>query len=309
MTKLGYLLPTRENIMRGEHGVKALIEGAQHAEAQGYDSLWIGDSLFSRPRHDPLTLLAGVAAAVPRVTLGTAVLLPALRNPVLLAQQLATIDQISEGRLIVGAGIGADLPPIHAEFKAASVPFEKRVGRMNEGFDLCRALWTGKPVSWEGRWELSEVTMAPVPHRPGGPPIWMAANVDAGVRRAARLYDGWFPIGPTAEVIKARHGMLVQTATAEGRTVPTTAVYLTVCVGNEEDACEQQINHYLETYYGMPADVMRRVQACFGGRVADVIDFIRSFVAAGADHIVLRLVGDHHQTLDVLAEHRNELAP
>ena len=71
----------------------------------GIDSIWVGDSLLARPRHDPLTLLAAVAAAVPDVGLGTAVLLPALRNPVVLAQQLATIDQISEGRLIIGAGI------------------------------------------------------------------------------------------------------------------------------------------------------------------------------------------------------------
>ena len=308
MTKIGYLVPTRENIMRGEHSARPLIEASQYAEGLGYDSLWIGDSLFSRPRHDPLTLLAGVAAAVPRVELGTAVLLPALRNPVLLAQQLATIDQISEGRLIVGAGIGADLPPIHAEFKAASVPFEKRVGRMNEGFDLCRALWTGEPVTWNGRWDLNDVVMAPVPHRPGGPPIWMAANVDPGVQRAARLYDGWFPIGPTAQVIKERHALLVDTATEAGRTVPTTAVYLTVSVGDAGEDCDQQINTYLETYYGMPANIMRQVQACFGGTIAEVLDFIRSFVEAGADHIVLRLVGDHQKTLATIARHRDELA-
>ena len=72
--------------------------------------------------------------------LGTAVLLPVLRNPVLLAHQAATIDQISEGRLILGLGIGADVPAIRAEFEAAGVPFEKRVGRLMEGFRLCRAL-------------------------------------------------------------------------------------------------------------------------------------------------------------------------
>jgi len=81
-----------------------------------------------------------------RVDLGTAVLLPALRNPVVLAQQVATLDQISEGRVILGVGIASDFPNIRSEFVAAGVPFEKRVGRLLEGMQLCRALWTGKPA-------------------------------------------------------------------------------------------------------------------------------------------------------------------
>src|SRR6266436_6047818 len=84
--------------------------------------------------------------------LDLAVFLPALRNPVVLAHQLATLDQISEGRLVLGAGIASDVPNIRAEFVAAGVPFEGRVGRMMEGLRLARALWTGKPVDWDGRW-------------------------------------------------------------------------------------------------------------------------------------------------------------
>ena len=83
--KIGYLLPTRERIMDDEPSTARLIELAEKAETLGYDSLWVGDSLFARPRHEPMTLLAGVATRTQRVELGTAVLLPALRNPVLLA--------------------------------------------------------------------------------------------------------------------------------------------------------------------------------------------------------------------------------
>ena len=100
--KIGYLLPTREQIMEGRHDAASLLALAERAEALGYDSVWVGDSVLARPRHDPLTLLAAVAARVPRVMLGTAVLLPALRNPVLLAHQVATLDQVSEGRFILG---------------------------------------------------------------------------------------------------------------------------------------------------------------------------------------------------------------
>ena len=102
--KLGYLLPTREQIMEGRPDAAPLLTLAERAAAAGFDSVWVGDSLLARPRHEPLTLLAGVAGRVPRIALGTAVLLPALRNPVLLAHQVATLDQISEGRLILGVG-------------------------------------------------------------------------------------------------------------------------------------------------------------------------------------------------------------
>jgi alkanesulfonate monooxygenase SsuD/methylene tetrahydromethanopterin reductase-like flavin-dependent oxidoreductase (luciferase family) len=152
--QIGYLLPTRERVMEGRPETAPLLELATRAERLGFDSVWVGDSLLARPRHDPLTLLAAVAAQTRKVALGTAVFLPALRNPVVLAHQLATLDQISEGRLVLGAGIASDVPNIRAEFAAAGVSFEGRVGRMMEGLRLARALWTGKPVDWQGRWPV-----------------------------------------------------------------------------------------------------------------------------------------------------------
>src|SRR5689334_295349 len=190
---LGYLLPTRENIMAGEPDARPLLQLAARAEALGYDSIWVGDSVLARPRHDPLTLLAAVAARVPRVLLGTAVLLPALRNPVLLAHQIATLDQVSEGRFILGVGIARDVPNIRAEFAACGVPFEKRVGRMMEGLRLCRALWSGETVDWDGRWPVSGGVLAPVPHRPGGAPRWDGGHTAASGERAGLRVDGWVP--------------------------------------------------------------------------------------------------------------------
>src|ERR1700747_2346129 len=111
---IGYLLPTRERVMDGRPETRPLLDLAARAEGLGFDSVWVGDSLLARPRHDPLTLLAAVAARTTKVELGTAVFLPALRNPVVLAHQLATLDQISEGRLVLGAGIASDVPNIRA---------------------------------------------------------------------------------------------------------------------------------------------------------------------------------------------------
>ena len=173
--QIGYLLPTRERVMARRPEAAPLLELAARAERLGYHSVWVGDSLLARPRHDPLTLLAAVAARTQKVLLGTAVFLPVLRNPVVLAHQLATLDQISEGRLVLGAGIASDVPNIRAEFAAAGVPFEGRVGRMMEGLRLARKLWTGEPVNWEGRWgQRRRVGPHPVP-------AGRAADLDGGL--------------------------------------------------------------------------------------------------------------------------------
>ena len=195
--RIGYLLPTREQIMEGRQDAASLLALAARAEALGYNSVWVGDSVLARPRHDPLTLLAGVAGRVPRVALGTAVLLPALRNPVLLAHQVATLDQVSEGRFILGVGIARDVPNIRAEFAACGVPFEKRVGRMMEGLRLCRALWTGEAVNWDGRWPVSDSVLAPVPYRPEGRPSGSAAIRPRALSASANGSTAGFPTRPT----------------------------------------------------------------------------------------------------------------
>lgn len=307
--KIGYLLPTRENIMSGDPQTRSLLDAARRAQSLGFDSIWVGDSLLARPRHDPLTLLAAVAAAVPDVELGPAVLLPALRNPVVLAQQLATLDQLSEGRLILGIGIAGDTPAIRSEFAAAGVPFEGRVGRMMEGLRLAQDLWSGEPVTWDGRWQVDHGVLAPVPHNPGGPPIWLAAGADVGIERAAKHYDGWFPIGPDAETFRQRQQLFVESAVSAGRDPAdlTTAIYLTVAIDDDADLAEAAIDDYLQSYYGAPPAILRSIQACRGGTVGQVLDFIRSYVDAGAQHVVLRLVGDHELMLTELAAHRHEL--
>src|SRR5262245_45320933 len=214
--RIGYLLPTREHVMAGRPEAAPLIALAQRAADLGFDSVWAGDSLLARPRHDPLTLLAGVAVRVPRLELGTAVLLVALRNPVVLAQQVATLDQISEGRVILGVGIASDLPNIRAEFAAAGVPFEKRVGRLLEGLRLCRELWTGSAVCLDGRWRV-EGMLGVTPHRPGGPPLWIAGALPASLERAGRHFDGWLPNGQDAKTWAEQWAQIKAIARDAGR--------------------------------------------------------------------------------------------
>jgi len=301
---VGYLLPTRERVMSGEPGAAALLDLAERAEGLGFDSLWAGDSLLARPRHDPLTLLAAVAARTTRALVGTAILMPVLRNPVVLAQQVATIDQISGGRFVLGVGIGADNPAVRREFVAAGVPFEERLARTLEGLRLCRALWSGEPVTWNGRWRLDGQVLGPVPARPGGPPIWMATMVDAGFERTGRLFDGWLPIGPDdGAVYRARLAAVEASAAAAGRPGAVTgAMYLTISLHDDPAEAERRLEDYLGRYYApAPVALMRRVQACYAGPTEGLSCWLDRFVAAGARHLVLRFAGDHERHLEAVA--------
>jgi len=305
----GYLLPTREHVMEGRHEAGSLLALAEKAEALGLDSVWVGDSLVAKPRHEPMTLLAAAAARTSQVALGTAVLLPELRNPVLLAHQVATLDRIAEGRVILGVGIAADAPPIRAEFAAAGVPFEGRVGRMLEGLRLCRALWRGEPVTWDGRWTLDAQAVGPTPHRPGGPPIWLGSRVRAGMERTGRLFDGWFPTGPDAASYREHIDVVREVARDAGRDpgAITAAIYLTLRIDDDREAAARHIDAYMRSYYGPAAAAVRKTQACFGGPAGEAAEWLRAFVEAGAQHLVVRLTGDHERQIETLARIREQL--
>ena len=295
--------------MKGDHGTGALLELAEHAESLGFDSLWVGDSLTARPRHEPMTLLSAVAARTTTVAIGTAVLIPALRNPVILAHQVATLDRIAEGRLILGVGIGADLQNSRLEFEFAGVPFDGRVGRMNESFRLCKALWTGEPVDWDGRWTLKGATVEPTPHRLGGPPIWYGGQTSHGRERTGKLYEGWFPNRPTPEEYKAQLEEVRSCALAAGRDPGdiTAAIYLTLALDVDKFRAEQVLDSYLEQYYDMPAAVMRERMRCFGGSAEDAMAWIKQYVDAGATHVMLRFAGDHQRHLEIGSQIKRDL--
>ena len=307
---LGYLLPTRELCMAGVHETRSILALADRAEALGLDSVWIGDSLLAKPRHEPLALLAAIAARTKKLKIGTAVLLPVLRNPVLLAHQAATIDQISEGRLILGVGIGADVPAIRAEFEAAGVPFEKRVGRLMEGLRLCRALWTGEAVDWEGRWNVKQGVLAPKPFTPGGPPIWGGGGAPGMIERTGKFFDGWFPAGSGGPVTWGEGWIQANKhAQAAGRDPAALvgAAYVTLSIDDDEAKASAKLNQFLQDYYKQPGESIRKRQYCFAGTRAGAIAWLREFTAAGATHLALRFTGEHELQMDLVAQMRAEL--
>ena len=291
--EFGVLLPTREAVMSGRPETVPMLAMAERAEAAGFDSVWIGDSLTARPRHEPLTLLAAVAARTRRVRLGTGVLLPALRNPVVLAHVVGTLDRIAEGRVILGVGIAADTPAIRKEFAAAGVPWDRRVGRFLETIEICRALWRQEGASFSGKhFTLQDVTVEPKPHHSGGPPIWIGGSGPTALREAAR-FDAWFPTGPSVDFFADHFPRVQAAAHAAGRApdAVTGAAYVTLALDPSPAAAEQRLHAFIETYYGAPARVILARQAAYAGPIEGCVEWLQRWIDAGARHLALRFAG------------------
>jgi probable F420-dependent oxidoreductase len=291
--EFGVLIPTRESVMSGRMDTAPLLTMVERAEAAGFDSVWIGDSLIARPRHEPLTLMAAVAARTRRVRIGTGVLLPALRNPVVLAHVVGTLDRVAEGRIILGVGIAGDMPAIRKEFAAAGVPWDRRVGRFLEILAICQALWTRDGVNFSGKhFMLDNVTMEPKPHRPGGPPIWIGGSGPTALREAAR-FDAWFPTGPSVEFFAEHFPKIQAAARAAGRKpdAVTGAAYVTLAFDPNPAAAEQRLHSFLETYYSSPARTVMARQATYAGPIEGGAEWLQRWIDAGARHLCLRFAG------------------
>ncbi|MEU5539962.1 LLM class flavin-dependent oxidoreductase [Streptomyces sp. NPDC020362] len=294
--KIGYLLPTRDQSVLGEHDLGRLVAQARRAEQLGLDSVWAGDSPVTRPRADPLLLLAAAAQATERVALGTAVLLPALRHPILLAHQLATLDRLSGGRLIAGMGGGFSNPSTQAQFAAVGVGFERRISRREESIDAMRQLWSGEAVSYQGEhFAFEDVRIAPLPSRPGGPSIWLAASGAPALRRVARLADGWLPYQPAATTY-AQEREVIEAAIEQAATPRsvTPALYATLCLDENPGNARWRLQTSIERYYNVPLEFIASIQAVFAGTARQAADWLTGYVAAGARHLVIRLATDDH---------------
>ena len=302
--EFGLLIPTREAVMSGRADTAPLLALADRAEATGFDAVWIGDSLTARPRHEPLTLMAAIAGRTRRVKLGTAVLLPALRPPVVLAHIVGTLDRVAEGRVILGVGIAADNPAIRREFAAAGVPWERRVGRFLETMEICRALWRGDHVSFSGKhFTLDDVTMEPKPHRPGGPPIWIGGSGPTGLREAAR-WDAWFPTGPSVEFFAEHFPKIQAAARAAGRDgdAVTGAAYVTIALDPSAAAAGERLATFLESYYAAPARTIMARQATYAGPVEGCVEWLQRWIDAGCRLLAVRVaVGDQMAQVDEAA--------
>ncbi len=295
MPAIGYLLPTREQVMSASGpDFPQIFALAEQAEAAGFDSVWVGDSVLARPRLEALTTLAAVAARTRRVRLGTAILLPALRQPVVLANEIANVDLIAGGRLVLGLGIASKGDAITREFQACGVPHIQRIGRFEETIEIVRRLWSEPQVTFKGRYfELDKVTLGLKSSQRGGPRLWLAGHTENPLRRVAKLGDGWLPNPASPEIFTTAMARLDALCKEAGRD-PTTihrAVYTTINVNADATQAEQELRAFTEGYYSSPYDVQKNRQSLCAGNAKTCIAWLRSYAAAGAQTIVVRLGG------------------
>jgi probable F420-dependent oxidoreductase len=193
-----------------DHGKETLLPVAEAAERLGFDSVWAAhhvvlpyerESRYPYQRSgtevamtpgmqwlDPIVTLSAIAAVTERVRLGTSVFVLPYRDPVTLAAELAALDVLSEGRLVLGVGVGW----MREEFEAIGIPAAERGARTDEHLEVMKTLWSEDPASFEGRFTRFEnVVLATTPRTEGGPPIWIGGNTDAALRRALRFGSGW----------------------------------------------------------------------------------------------------------------------
>ena len=290
------LLPTRGLLLKEANPTDAglVIRLAKRVEEAGLDSVWVGDSLIAKPRLEPLTTLAAVAAVTERVRLGTAVLLMALRHPVLLAQSMATVDLISRGRLVVAAGAGGAFnQEQQQEWKVAGVQASRRASRLEEMVKILKGLGSGEPFDFQGRhFNLNSVTMKPRPVQEAGIPILLACHWRGPARevqavRAARLADGIISISDTPE----EYSQLVQEVRAQcaelGREPGAweSAVYLTVNMQQDRDRAQAEAEQFLLGYYG--SNIWGDRCGPFGDP-ARVKDRLLAYAEAGAQTLIVR---------------------
>ena len=291
----GVLLPTRGVLVyAGSSGprVEQVWQMAETAERAGYHSVWVGDSITSKPRMEPLTAMAAVAARTSRVKVGTAVLLNALRHPVHLAHAAATIDNISSGRAILGLGAGRGNNRMFvAEHAAVGVPITERASRMEESIRVMRALWTGEPVSSDGEYyPLDAVELEPRPVQPSIP-LWISSNwVRRGLSRVAEYGDAWITNVPSVELFDQCWERIEQKAGEFGRDPSGIGRCLYVSVNlndNTRDALAEG-DQYVQAYYSIPYEVISKNLLCVFGPVQQCIETLQAYKEAGAGYFIVR---------------------
>jgi alkanesulfonate monooxygenase SsuD/methylene tetrahydromethanopterin reductase-like flavin-dependent oxidoreductase (luciferase family) len=295
---IGVLLPTGKAQWGADGDPRELVALAVRAEQLGYSSLFVNDSLIS-PRIEALTMLAALAPATERVTLGTGALLPFLRRPIQAAQSLASIDLLSGGRLTVAVGAGFPGRFGQPFYTLSEVPWERRFARLDETVALWRELWRGA-TSFHGEiLNFDNIPPATLPFRAAGPPIWLGGATPAALARTGRRYDGWLPYPPDPADYASGLRDIHHAAAEAGRSPDaiTPALFVSVRIDRSLPSGRRALGDYAQVNYGMPLEELEKIQAVVTGTAADVTESLRRYVAAGARHIVIRLgaLGLHSQ--------------
>ncbi len=252
MMHFGVILPTFGESANRE----SILETAQAAENLGFDSIWMTDHLalpisdaarFGRI-YEAVSTLAFLAGKTQKIRLGTSVLVLPQRNPVEIAKQIATIDDLSNGRVMLAVGVGWS----QGEYANLGYDFHNRGSRMDEAIQVLKSLWSGEEsISFHGKhYDFKDAVISPSPMQRGGPPVWVGGGSAAALRRAVSLGDGWHPNVQSPSALREA----LQTIPSDLRPNNFTVCPRIKLNFNRDDLPEN-------TLHGTPQKVIRQIQA------------------------------------------------
>jgi probable F420-dependent oxidoreductase len=269
---------------------RGLVDYGVKVEELGYDSLWVWDHVLlgvepNFPIIESLTVLTAVAARTSRIKLGTGILVLPLRNPVLLAKQLGSMDQLSNGRLLMGMASGW----YKREFDAMGIPFERRGKIMDANLEILRALWTEPSVSGEwGPHKVSKAVMYPKPVQQPQIPILIGGYVDRVLKRAATVGDGWLTYFYTPEAFTKSWTKIRAFAEEAGRdpNALKNAAQLPIMVGPSRAAVEGEMMDWLNKEWDFPSNSDCSRDSAIMGTVDECVEQLEAHHDVGVQKII-----------------------
>jgi probable F420-dependent oxidoreductase len=281
--------------------LEAIHRYVKRAEELGFHSLWVQEQAVLRQAAsavEGITMLSYAAALTQRIRLGMSVFLINLRSPIWLAKSLASLDQLSRGRLIAGVGLGA----VTRLYQAYGLSADKRVARFNEALTLIEKLWTEDNFNFEGRfWQLKNATLVPKPFQKPHPPIWLGGSAPAAVQRAARRASGFMGAGSSSTDAFKEQTKILTAALAEMGKDPkqfTVGKRVYIAVDRDRARAAKRLTEWFGAYYGAP-ELAEKVSVW--GAPEECAEKLRAIVDAGARVINLNPVYDLPEQMETLA--------
>ncbi len=291
---------------QGEDDPDFLRRLVEVGDKHGYDSIWLSDRIVSdRFSLEPVVALSMVAAYSQRMKFGTSVLAMPLRNPVVLAKQIATLDFLSQGRMLPAVGLGQEEPE---EYEACGVSKEGRGPRTEEAIRLMRRLWEEDDVTHEGQFfTCHNISVSPKPWFKPSPPVWIGGRSPAAARRVGRVGDGWLVSSATPQEVHDGRRVIFDTAEEYGRSIEDD--HIGVLVGYYISSnVEEAVSKTSEFVTRHRPDAYFTEYSALGPpeRVAEVI---RRYIDAGASKFVVRPMCPADETMEQLDIMGSEILP
>ena len=286
-----------------------LIEYGVRMEELGFESVWVWDHILLGvdphfPIIDALSLLTAVAARTEKIKLGTGILVLPLRNPLVLAKQLSSMDQISKGRLVLGMASGW----YKREFDAVGIDFHKRGKIMDQNLEILQRLWTEDMVSGEfPPHNMRESVMFPKPYQKPRPPILIGGYVDAVLKRAALRGDGWLTYFYTPEGFSEDWAKIRSFAEEGGKDPDTlqSTNQLPIIVG-ERDKVEADMLEWLNTEWDFASWSKSTPDSAIIGTVDECVEQLKAHLDTGIDRIIFVPYRYQDDQVELIA---NEILP